>query len=138
MTRTTDLALRIVAALLILVFGFVHIYLYFDTYRDLPQKNVGRSFVLNAIAALVVAIALVVWRHWIVLLAALVLTNATLLAFALSRTSRGIFKFTEKGWNPTPWAVLAVATEAAASVVLLVLLAFELRSERTGPAVAPA
>jgi hypothetical protein len=124
------LVLRVIGAALVLAVGAIHLQLYFDSYRHVPQANVGRSFILNAVAALVVAIAIVVWRHWLPLVAGIVLLDATLFAFALSRTSVGIFGFTEQGWNPSPQAALAVACEVAAAVVLVVTLALEWRPAR--------
>jgi len=116
---------RWVAAALILGGGAIHLKLYFDSYRDFPNANLGRSFLLNAIASLVAAILLVVWRNPLSLLAGLVLVNATLLAFALSRTSNGIFDFTETGFNPSPEAVLSLVFEIGAAVVLIGLLVVE-------------
>ena len=116
---------RWLAAALILGGGAIHLKLYFDGYRDFPNANLGRSFLLNAIAALVVAILLVVWRNPLSLVAGLVLVNATLLAFALSRTSSGIFDFTETGFNPSPEAVLSLVFEIGAAVVLIGLLVVE-------------
>ncbi len=115
-------ALRYVAAALILVGGLVHLKLYDDGYKDVPDQNLGRSFLLNAAASVVIAVALVATRHLLVLLAGLVLVNGTLLAFALSR-GPGIFGFTETGWNPSPEAAIALVCEIAAAVLLLVLLA---------------
>ncbi len=115
-------ALRYAAAALILVGGLVHLKLYDDGYKDVPDQNLGRSFLLNAAASVVIAVALVVTRHLLVLLAGLVLVNGTLLAFALSR-GPGIFGFTETGWNPSPEAAIALASEIAAAVLLLALLA---------------
>ena len=60
--------------------------------------------------------------HWAVVVAALALVNGTLLAFALSRTDRGIFDFTERGFDPSPEAVLALVFEIGAGVVLVWLL----------------
>ena len=116
---------RWVAAALILGGGAIHLKLYFDTYRDFPNANLGRSFILNAVGSLVVAILLVVWRNPLSLVAGLVLVNATLLAFALSRTSNGIFDFTETGFNPSPEAVLALVFEIGAAAVLIGLLVVE-------------
>jgi hypothetical protein len=116
---------RWLAAALILGGGAIHLKLYFDGYRDFPNANLGRSFLLNAIAALVVAILLVVWRNPLSLVAGLVLVNATLLAFAVSRTSSGIFDFTETGFNPSPEAVLSLVFEIGAAVVLIGLLVVE-------------
>jgi hypothetical protein len=127
-------ALRYVAAALILVGGLVHLKLYDDGYKDVPNQNLGRSFLLNAAASVIVAVAIVVSRHVLALLAGLVLVNGTLLAFALSR-GPGIFGFTETGWNPSPEAAIALVCEIAAAVLLLVLLAP--RRAATEPARAP-
>jgi len=118
---------RILAAVLVLIGGVIHLRLYFDGYRDVPDANLGRSFLLNAAAAVVVAVVLVAWRNVLALVAGLVLVNATLVGFGLSRTSRGIFGFTESGFQPSPEAALSLIVEIGAAVVLLGLLYLELR-----------
>jgi len=118
----------VLAAVLVLVGGYIHLKLYFDGYRDVPNANLGRSFLLNAAAALVVAAALVLWRSVWSLVAGLVLVNATLLGFGLSRTSSGIFGFTETGFQPSPEAAISLVVEIGAAVVLLALLYLELRT----------
>jgi hypothetical protein len=120
---------RVVAALLVLAGGIIHLKLYFDGYRDVPNANLGRSFLLNFAASAVVAILLVVWRSPLALVAGLVLVDATLIGFGLSRTSQGIFGFTESGFQPSPEAVLSLVVEIAAAVILIVLLAVEWRGE---------
>ena len=109
---------RLAAAAAIVVGGLVHLQLYFDGYRDFPNENLGRSFLLNGIASVVVAGALVVRRDWWVRLAGIGIVLGTLAAFALSRTDSGIFGFTETGLNPSPQGFLTVATEVAALVLL--------------------
>ena len=101
------------------VSGLIHLQLYFDGYRDFPDANLGRSFLLNAIVSVVVAIALVARNEVVVRLAAVALLIGTLVAFVLSRTDQGIFGFTESGLNPSPQAALALILE----IVGLVLLA---------------
>jgi hypothetical protein len=117
---------RVVAAVLVLVAGYIHLKLYFDGYRDIPDANLGRSFLLNAAAAVVVAAALVLWRNVWALVAGLVLVNATLIGFGLSRTSRGIFGFTESGFQPSPEAAISLVVEIGAAVILIALLYLEL------------
>jgi hypothetical protein len=126
---------RLLAAALLLGGGAIHLKLYFDGYRDFPNANLGRSFLLNAVASLVVAVLVVVWRHPLSLVAGLVLVNATLIAFALSRTNGGIVGVTETGFNPSPEAVLSLVFELGAALVLLLLLAFERDEPR--PAAVP-
>jgi hypothetical protein len=118
---------RVAAAVLVLIGGYIHLKLYFDSYRDVPDANLGRSFLLNAAAALVVAVALVVWRNPLALVAGLVLVNATMIGFGLSRTGRGIFGFTEIGFRPSPEAAISLIVEIGAAVILIALLFVELQ-----------
>ena len=118
---------RVVAAVLVLIGGYIHLKLYFDSYRDVPDANLGRSFLLNAAAALVVAVLLVVWRNPLALVAGLVLVNATMIGFGLSRTGSGIFGFTETGFQPSPEAAISLIVEIGAAVILIALLFVELQ-----------
>jgi hypothetical protein len=123
-TRATlDTVLYVVTALLVLVGGYVHLKLYRDGYRNFPNANLGRSFLANVAASVVVAIALVALRNRLAALAALALTNATLVAFWVSRTDKGIFGFNEHGFKPSPEATIAVVCEFAAALMALLLLA---------------
>jgi hypothetical protein len=56
------------------------------------------------------------WCSW----AGGVLAVGALIAFALSRTM-GLFGFTERGWNPSPYAALSVIAEALTVVLVAVL-----------------
>jgi hypothetical protein len=111
--------LRVVGAVAVLLIGYVHIKLYFDSYRHIDK--IGPSFLLNAAASVVVAAALIVLRNRFSAWAALALSNATLLAFWLSRTSAGIFDFNEHGFSPSPEATLAVIAEVVAALIALAL-----------------
>jgi hypothetical protein len=117
--------LRFVAAALVLAGGIVHLKLWNDGYKDIP--DVGPAFLGNVIASAAVAIALIVMANWGAIVAGLAVVNGTLVAFALSRTDRGIFGFTERGFEPSPEAVLALVFEIAAGAVLVWLLWLELR-----------
>ena len=55
--------MRVLAALAVLVSGAVHLKLWFDGFRDIDV--IGPSFMLNAVAGVVIAALLVLWRHWI-------------------------------------------------------------------------
>ncbi len=129
MMRT--LVIRIVAAALVLAGGIVHFRLWNDGYKDIDK--IGPAFLLNAVGSAAIAVALVVWRHRLVPLAALGLVNGTLLAFGLSRTNDGIFDFREYGWNPSPEAALALVFELAAAAVLLALLVLERNDSSPAP-----
>jgi plastocyanin len=117
--------LRYFGAVLLLVGGLVHLQLYFDGYRDFPNENLGRSFLLNAAASVAVAALLFLRRDTLVRLAGVAIAAGTLVAFALSRTGDGIFGFTESGLNPSPQASIALLAEIGAIAVLLASLAVE-------------
>ncbi len=111
-------ALRILAAIAIVVGGLVHLQLYFDGYRDFPNDNLGRSFLANAVGSMIVAAALVARRDVLVRLAGIGVSAGTLVAFAISRSDSGIFGFTETGLNPSPQAIITLITEIGAIVLL--------------------
>jgi len=113
---TVGRILRIAAAVAILVSGLIHIDLYFDGYRAIP--DIGRGFMLNAIASGVIAVAVAVRREWFVRLAGIGLAASTLIAFFLSRRGDGLFDFREEGLNPSPQAALSLIVEIAAIVLL--------------------
>jgi plastocyanin len=129
--------LRYLAAALLLVGGLVHLKLYFDGYRDFPDENLGRSFLLNVVASVVVAIAVAVRRDWWVRIAGIVVAGGTLAAFAISRTDRGIFGLKEDGLNPSPEALIALLAEIGAIVVLALLLATDRPRAGAGEAERP-
>lgn len=128
MTETTDppgpdarpagTVARLGLAAAVFVSGLIHLQLYLDGYRDFPNDNLGRSFLLNVAASVIVAVALVLRRDVVVRLAAGVLLVGTLIAFAVSRTDGGIFGFAERGLNPSPQAVLTLVLEIGGLVLL--------------------
>ena len=75
-------AARLIAAAAILVGGLVHLQLYFDVHRNYPNQNLGRVFIANGVASVVIAAALVVRRDWFVRLAGIALVVGTLAVFA--------------------------------------------------------
>jgi hypothetical protein len=115
--------LRITTAAVTVILGAIHLQLYMESYKDTPIDNIGRSFLLNAVASLTAAAVVMLWSHQLAPVAPLLLANSTLIAFGLSRTDRGIFGFTERGWSPTPQAAAAVAAEIAAAVFATLALA---------------
>ena len=122
MKLATD-PLRITTAAVTVIHGAIHLQLYMESYKDIPIDNIGRSFLLNAVASLTAAAVVMLWSHQLAPVAPLLLANSTLIAFGLSRTDRGIFGFTERGWSPTPQAAAAVAAEIAAAVFATLALA---------------
>ena len=123
--------MRLVAAAAIVVGGLVHLQLYFDGYRDFPNANLGRSFLLNGFGSALIAIAVVARRDLIVRLAGIGMVVGTLIAFALSRSDRGVFGFTEQGFQPSPQAALTVVVEVVALVALLATFVPRLGAGRT-------
>lgn len=94
-TRTADMASRslsvnastvgrAVAAAGVLLSADVHLVLYFEGFGDISV--VGPAFLLNAVGGLAIGLAVLVWRSWLPLLAAIGFGIATLVAFYLSAT----------------------------------------------------
>lgn len=79
-----SLLIRLFAVVSILGVGIVHLVGWFDWARY--TSVVGPLFLLNAGAAVVLAIAVLVWRHWLVGLATLGFGAATLGAYVMSLT----------------------------------------------------
>src|SRR4051794_21363529 len=100
---------RVVAAALILATGILHFKLYFDAYRDVDK--VGPLFIAIFVGSIVVAALLLLWRHWLALVIGLGFVDAILIGFGVSRTSRGVFDFSETGFKPSPEAVLSLTFE---------------------------
>ncbi len=119
-TRNESLgtAARLLAAAAILVGGLVHLQLFFDGYRHLPDPNLGRSFIANSVVSLIVAAALVWRRDEIVRLAGIAVALATLVFFVLSRTGSGVLGLRETGLEPSPQALIALVAEVLAVVLL--------------------
>ncbi|MGQ0743847.1 MAG: hypothetical protein ACT4OS_05850 [Acidimicrobiales bacterium] len=104
---------RLIAAALVLAGGAIHLSLWSQTYRAIPV--VGPSFLVNAAASVLVAVAVVVSVNRWVVAAGLGLAVSSLVALTLSRTV-GFFGFLE-GW--TPEAAQTVAAEVGAIVAIL-------------------
>ena len=110
--------LRVTAAVALLIGGLVHLDLYFGGYRSTPDANLGRSFLLNAIASAVVAAAVAVRKEWFIRLGGIGVAAGTLVAFAASRQGSGILGLREQGLEPSPQAAIALIVEIAAIVLL--------------------
>ena len=110
----TGLSVRIGFAALLLVGAVSHAYLYIHGYQHIPA--IGTAFLVQASVSFALALLIVLggpgWLRW----AAAAVAGGALGAFALSRTI-GIFGFSERGWDPSPYAALSVCAE-----VLTVLL----------------
>lgn len=115
---TTARALRWAAAVALLIGGLVHLQLYFASYRSYPDANLGRSFVLNAIASAVIAALLVFRSDRLIRLGGIAVAVGTLVAFFISRSSDLLFGFEEKGLEPSPQAATTLVVEILAIVLL--------------------
>jgi hypothetical protein len=90
----------------------VHLYLWDHTYRQI--RVIGPLFVVNAVAALLIAVALLWKPEGITALLGLALSAGTFGVFMLTVTV-GLFGFTT-GWDPK--AVVAAVAEIGAILVL--------------------
>ena len=109
---------RWVTAVGVLVSAAVHLWLWFDGFRDIPW--IGPLFMLNAIAGVVIAALVIWWRSWISALLALGFGASTLVAFLLSATV-GLLGVHEifLGTSQIAAAVAEVASIVGGCVLLL-------------------
>lgn len=114
MSPALDRSLRVLAALLLLVQGVVHLQRWLGGYRGIDI--VGPLFLVNAVVVLAVAVALVLRGGLASALAGIALSFVTLVAFAYSRVD-DLFGFSEMRWDAP--AVVAVVAEVLAVVILL-------------------
>lgn len=110
------MTMRVLAAVAVLVSAAVHLYLWVDGMRSVDV--VGPAFLFNAVAGAVIAVLLVLWRHWIPPFLALGFGLSTLGAFVIAATV-GLFGVHES-W--TGWAVWTAAIAEVAAIVLGALL----------------
>jgi hypothetical protein len=117
--------LRAVTAAAVLVSAGVHLWLWFDGYRDI--EVIGPSFMLNAVGGAVIAVMLLLWRHWVPALLAVGFGLSTLGAFVVSATV-GLFGVHES-W--TGGDVLAAAVSEVVAVVGGAALLLQERARRS-------
>lgn len=80
---------RLLTAAAVLVSAYVHLRLWTEGYKDIHM--VGPAFMVNAVAGVIIAVLLVVWRSWEPPLLAAGFGAATLVAFLISTTSHGLY-----------------------------------------------
>jgi hypothetical protein len=122
-------AVRAAVSVLLAASGVIHAYLYIDGgYRYVPTVGPGFLWQASIFCTLAVLIALGApeWFSW----AGAVLSAGVLVAFALSRTV-GLFGFTERGWNPSPYAVLSVLAEALTVALVAAAVLWRRRSAKS-------
>ena len=109
---------RIVTAVAALVSAVVHLWLWWvENYRDIDV--IGPAFLVNGVAGVVIAIMLLVWRHWIPAFLVTGFGASTLGAFIMS-TTVGLFGVNES-WSGG-WVLTAAASEVVCIVGGLILL----------------
>ncbi|MBX9244822.1 hypothetical protein ICW40_08360 [Actinotalea ferrariae] len=118
--RTIGNAARGLAAASVLLSAVVHLDLW--TLGLSAHPVLGPGFMATFVGGLVVAVALLVWDHWLPVLAAIGFGAATLAAYVMALTV-GFLGVQEAGGG-TP-AVLSLVSESAAVVLGLVALVAE-------------
>lgn len=106
------IGLCLVEAALLVTSGLIHLHLGQTAYRHV--KTLGPLFIVQFASCLVVAVALLVLRHVLVAVAAVLLAAGTIIGFVLARTV-GIFNF--KLPYSTTLANQVLGVEIAAVVV---------------------
>ncbi|ANN16772.1 hypothetical protein SD37_14640 [Amycolatopsis orientalis] len=109
--------LRAVVAAGLLGSAWVH----YVVWRDWASETdvVGQLFLVNVVAGVVIAVAVLVWHHWLPVLAAIGFGLATLGAYVLSLTT-GFFGVSEQ--FTTQAELWGVITEVACVVFAVPLL----------------
>jgi len=108
---------RLLAALAVLVSGYIHLRLWIEGFKSLHV--VGPAFMVNAVAAVVIAVLLVIWRSWLPPLLAAGFGGVTLVAFVISTTS-GLYGVHER-WvgGYIWWAFISEVVALLAGLVAL-------------------
>lgn len=102
------LLIRLAFAASLVVAAVAHAYLYVHGYRHIP--DIGAAFLVQASASFAIALLILLggpgWLRW----AGAAVAGGSLAAFVLSRTV-GLLGFSERGWDPAPYAAMSVAAE---------------------------
>lgn len=112
------LPLRMVVSVAVLVSAVVHFWLWYDVgFDQIPV--IGPAFLVNAVAGVVICVAVFVWKHWFPALLAAGFGGVTFGAFVISATV-GLYGVREPWWGT--WQIIANASELIALLGGLVLL----------------
>lgn len=124
--------MRILVILGLLGSAWIHYDLWqFQDFSDISV--VGPLFLVNVVAGVVIAIAVLAWRHWLPALLAVGFGAVTLAAFLLSLRQGGFlgvhedFSPSSPNWLPELWGVI---TEAGCVVFGIALLPMTARSKQ--------
>ena len=113
--RWTVLVLGGIGAGFLVWSGVIHLMLWSDGYKDISV--IGPLFLVQAIACIVLAVAIVAFR-WLALLASGAVAGVATAVGLLLSVNVGLFGYTES--LSVPYAVLSLAVEFTAAFVLLV------------------
>ena len=113
--RWSVTALAVAGAALLVWSGVIHLQLWSDGYRDI--SIIGPLFLAQAIASMVLAVALVAFRRLALLAAGAALALSTAAGLLLA-ASTGLFGYTES--LAVPYAGLSLAVDFTAAAVLTV------------------
>lgn len=106
----TSILVRLGLAASLIVSAASHAYLYVHGYQHIPE--IGTAFLAQASLSFAIALLILVggpaWLRW----AGAAVAAGSLVAFVLSRTV-GLSGFSERGWEPAPYAAISVAVEVA-------------------------
>jgi hypothetical protein len=124
--RAVNWVLYIVDAGLMVTSGVIHVHLWDIAYRHVA--TLGPLFLVQAIAAIVLAVAVLVTRNVLVVGAALALMAGTIVGFILVRTV-GLFGFTLTFTSGLAYTVLIVEIVAVLALALTGLLLLRRRAQ---------
>ena len=110
---------RLIGAAAAVLSAVIHLYLWFDGVKD--QGTVGKLFVVNVVAGVVIALLLLTWRHWVPLFLLAGFGATTLGAFLIAVNGELFGIHTDWSW----YAWLAAASEIAAVLCGVVAAAKE-------------
>jgi hypothetical protein len=111
--------LRILVVLGLLGSAWVHYDLWANEGFD-EIDTIGPLFLVNVVAGVVLAVAVLLWRHWLPVLGAIGFGAVTLAAYLISLTPSGLFAVREQ--FVTPAETWGVVTEAGCVVFGIALL----------------
>jgi hypothetical protein len=110
--RPAAMSWRVLTALAVLASAFGHWYAY--AYDGWDFGIIGVLFVVNMIAGVVIAIATLVWRHWIPLFLAFGFSGVTLVMFLIAKYA-SLFGVQDRLMGFSQW--LCLIAEAVGLVV---------------------
>ena len=125
------------AALLMVVSGAIHLHLWDKYYRHVTIGHMNVAFLVQLSAAFLGAIALVVWRALLIVVASAALMAGTAVGYLIARyRTAGLFGFSLGPHFSSPYATWALVVEVVATALLIVAAAILVRARAaSAPAV---